>query len=883
MGAELPRTEFERVRSADELTAALRTVYAPEELSGWSRVRAGGADGVAAERKTADGGTEQVLAFAGFPPGPFAPEVPTAVEIFGVEPGTGSEVLPDPEPGVLRWTINVGGAARSFYPSGSGWREPRWQGLHPSLAQRLELWRLDNFDLDLLASTEDAYLFKAVAKENPEDARLILIAEVRELDAVTDEAGQIVSLPDLERRLLQSFAMMRDQISTGAPGPLAGYNRVVLYIRPLWTADGTALRRIARRLAPATRNLGIDRVLVRVQTGDGPTGSAVDRLIHVSRPASTGMSLGETAPSDEPVRPLTRRQLRLLRLRRRGLHDPYEITYLLTSPAATISDFPPGEFQEYDVDEHGEFVPVHRPPGGNEAGVVAGVIVNRTREHPQMRRVILLGDPSRGLGALAEPECRRVLAALDLARSLDVPVEWFTVSSGARISRESGTENMDWVARVLRSIVDFTQAGGELNVVVTGVNVGAQPYFNAEATMLMHTRGALIMTAASSMLLTGKDALDFAGAVSAPDNLGIGGYDRVMGPNGQAQYWAAGLEQACEILLRHYAHTYRQPGETIVRGRPSTDPPDRDISPDPHPQSAAGDFATVGEIFSASANPERKKPFDVRAVMSAVTDRDCRPLERWEGMAGAGSAVVWDAHVGGYPVCLIGIESRSLPRSGIVSADGPETWTGATLFPRSSKKVARAINAASANRPVVVLANLAGFDGSPESLRELQLEYGAEIGRAVTNFVGPIVFCVLSRYHGGAFVVFSKSLNDGLEVIAVEGAKASVIGGSAAAAVVFAREVAERAAADPRTRALAARRPETGGAPSAGTGEPGGAAQVDLEVELERIRADVRATIAREFDAIHTVERAREVGSVDRIVPAAQLRGAIVDAIERRR
>jgi hypothetical protein len=31
---------------------------------------------------------------------------------------------------------------------------------------------------------------------------------------------------------------------------------------------------------------------------------------------------------------------------------------------------------------------------------------------------------------------------------------------------------------------------------------------------------------------------------------------------------------------------------------------------------------------------------------------------------------------------------------------------------------------------VVVLANLSGFDGSPESMRELQLEYGAEIGRA---------------------------------------------------------------------------------------------------------------------------------------------------------
>ena len=44
---------------------------------------------------------------------------------------------------------------------------------------------------------------------------------------------------------------------------------------------------------------------------------------------------------------------------------------------------------------------------------------------------------------------------------------------------------------------------------------------------------------------------------------------------------------------------------------------------------------------------------------------------------------------------------------------------------------ARAINAASGRRPLVVLANLAGFDGSPESMRRLQLEYGAEIADQV--------------------------------------------------------------------------------------------------------------------------------------------------------
>ena len=95
-----------------------------------------------------------------------------------------------------------------------------------------------------------------------------------------------------------------------------------------------------------------------------------------------------------------------------------------------------------------------------------------------------------------------------------------------------------------------------------------------------------------------------------------------------------------------------------------------------------------------------------------------------------------------------------------------------------SEAIARAINAASGNRPLVVLANLSGFDGSPESLSKWQLEFGAEIGRAVVNFRGPIVFCVISRYHGGAFVVFSNALHDNMEVVALEGSHASVIGGA---------------------------------------------------------------------------------------------------------
>jgi acetyl-CoA carboxylase carboxyltransferase component len=224
---------------------------------------------------------------------------------------------------------------------------------------------------------------------------------------------------------------------------------------------------------------------------------------------------------------------------------------------------------------------------------------------------------------------------------------------------------------------------------------------------------------------------------------------------------------------------------------------------------------------------------------------------------------------------MVGIESRPLPRHGLIPADGPPDWSAGTLFPLSSKKLARAINATSGSRPVVILANLSGFDGSPESLRRLQLEYGAEIGRAIVRFDGPIVLCVISRYHGGAFVVLSATLNDDMEVLAVEGSFASVIGGSAAAGVVFGGDVDRRTRADARVRELEAL------IAAADDADDVDELQTRLGATLAAVRLEKLGEVAAEFDAIHSVQRAKDVGSVHRIIPADAIRPSLIEAIER--
>jgi acetyl/propionyl-CoA carboxylase alpha subunit/acetyl-CoA carboxylase carboxyltransferase component len=760
-------------------------------------------------------------------------------------------------------------------PDGVPEEDRTQRDLHPMIAERLGLWRFSRFELTRLPAAPDVHLFRIRGREVPDDQRLMVLADVRDLTILRDRDRRVRGLPQLERALDDCLDSLRAARSADRELARLDWNRVKLYVWPVVDATLDEFDQVIRSLAPRTEGLGLEQVMVQFKMA-APDGEVRERMLRMSRPPGAGLTLRVTDPPPEPLRELNSYTQKVIRARRRGTVYPYELIPLITrSPDPGGA---PGAFTEYDLDESGSPAPVDREPGGNTANLVLGVVSTPTVRYPEgMRRVVLMGDPTRALGALAEPECRRVLAALDLARRLDAPVEWFAISAGAKISMDSGTETMDWISRALRGIVEFTRDGGEINVVVTGINVGAQPYWNAEATMLMHTKGILIMTPYSAMVLTGKQSLDYSGGVSAEDNFGIGGYDRIMGPNGEAQYWAPDLSAAIDVLLAHYEHAYVAEGERFPRRAPTTDPDDRDISVSPH-SGPATEFGTLGEVFDAATNPERKKPFDIRSLLRGVADADHPTLERWADMADAESAVVLDAHLGGQPVVVIGFESRPLPRHGLSPVDGPSQWTAGTLFPLSSKKTARAINAASGNRPLVILANLSGFDGSPESLRRLQLEYGAEIGRAIVNFDGPIVFCVVSRYHGGAFVVFSGTLNDTMEVAAVEGSYASVIGGAPAAAVVFAAEVNKRTSADPRVAGLQARVAE---ATSGGDEDEASRLRAELASVWPSVHASKLGQVADEFDGVHSIERAHQVGSVQAIVPAARLRSYLIDAVRR--
>ena len=208
--------------------------------------------------------------------------------------------------------------------------------------------------------------------------------------------------------------------------------------------------------ARATAPLGIEMVLLYPPRWAPASGRACCASSALS---GTGVVVEVDDPPTHPLQPLDESAQRLLRARVGATCTPPRSSSCSPRRPRRPGPTSPRGVRRARPRREGRLVPGRPPPATNTRGVVVGLMRNHTERYPEgMMRVSLFGDPTRALGSLAEPECRRIIAALDLAERLGVPAEWFALSAGAKIAMDSGTENMDWIAAVLRRIVEFTQA-----------------------------------------------------------------------------------------------------------------------------------------------------------------------------------------------------------------------------------------------------------------------------------------------------------------------------------------------------------------------------------------------------------------------------------------
>ncbi len=123
----------------------------------------------------------------------------------------------------------------------------KFRGLHPMIARRLQMWRLENFEIRQIPTPGEAHLFHCVARSNPSDERLVAVAEVRDVTPVRDETGRVVALPEVEHVLVNCLDAIR-QARAEVPGAhRLEWNRITAPC----VAGGRPATRRARRSFPA--------------------------------------------------------------------------------------------------------------------------------------------------------------------------------------------------------------------------------------------------------------------------------------------------------------------------------------------------------------------------------------------------------------------------------------------------------------------------------------------------------------------------------------------------------------------------------------------------------------------------------------------------------
>ena len=171
-----------------------------------------------------------------------------------------------------RVTMTVVGAnlnQMTFRPAPDGGlaEDPTIRDMHPLTGQRLDLWRMKNFDGTRLPAAAGTYLFHVVAKDNPSDERLMALAEVRDVTPQRNESGEVIGVPALERALAACLdGIRRTQAQRGKKRLDA--NRVALYVWPVLDIPNDRLPAITRRLAPLAVNAGLEEITILASIKD---------------------------------------------------------------------------------------------------------------------------------------------------------------------------------------------------------------------------------------------------------------------------------------------------------------------------------------------------------------------------------------------------------------------------------------------------------------------------------------------------------------------------------------------------------------------------------------------------------------------------------------
>ncbi|KAF2721158.1 acetyl-CoA carboxylase acc1 [Polychaeton citri CBS 116435] len=486
------------------------------------------------------------------------------------------------------------------------------------------------------------------------------------------------------------------------------------------------------------------------------------------------------------------------------------------------------EYSELVLDDSDNLAEVNREPGTNKIGMVGFLVTAKTPEYPRGRRfIIIANDITFKIGSFGPLEDKFFHKCSQLARKLGIPRIYLSANSGARIGMaeeliphfsvawrdekrpEIGFEYLyltpEKKARfedgalkhvITKEIKVGSEVRHQLTTIIgqedglgveclrgSGLIAGetARAYDDIFTVTLVTCRSVgigaylvrlgqrAVQIEGQPIILTGAPAINkLLGREVYTSNLQLGG-TQIMYKNGVSHMTASDDFEGVSRIVRWISFVPDKKGNPVPIS-PSADPWDRDISF--YPPTKVYD---VRHLIAGQPTDE--------GFLTGLFDKDSfqEALGGW-----ARTVVVGRARLGGIPVGVIGVETRSVENVSPADPANPDSIeqvtqeAGGVWYPNSAFKTAQAINDFNKGEqlPLFILANWRGFSGGQRDMYNEVLKYGSYIVDALVKYEQPIFVYIppLGELRGGSWVVVDPTINpDFMEMYADEDARGGVL------------------------------------------------------------------------------------------------------------
>lgn len=463
------------------------------------------------------------------------------------------------------------------------------------------------------------------------------------------------------------------------------------------------------------------------------------------------------------------------------------------------------EYSELVLDDNDNLAEVNREPGTNTIGMVGWIVTAKTPEYPRGRRFIIISnDITFKIGSFGPYEDKFFHKCSELARKLGIPRIYLSANSGARIGMaeeliphfsvcwkdpsrpEAGFDYLyltpEKKARfedgaLKHVITEEIQVGNELRHKITTI-IGAEDGLGVEClkgsgliagetarayediftvtlvtcrsvgigAYLVRLGQRAIQVEGQPIILTGAPAINkLLGREVYTSNLQLGG-TQIMYKNGVSHMVANDDFEGVSRIVKWISFVPDKKGNPVPIS-PSVDSWDRDVTFYP-PQKQAYD---VRHLIAGQQTDE--------GFLSGLFDKNSfeEALGGW-----ARTVVVGRARLGGIPVGVIGVETRSVENVSPADPANPDSIeqvtneAGGVWYPNSAFKTAQAIKDFNNGEqlPLMILANWRGFSGGQRDMYNEVLKYGSYIVDALVKYEQPIFVYIppFGELRGGSWV-----------------------------------------------------------------------------------------------------------------------------------